>query len=72
MSARISTPGDTPTPRETQVAIALLFGHSVKVTAAELGLRPATVNCHRESLYHKFGARGAGQLAAILLKRKPE
>lgn len=66
MAARPSTPGDEPTPAETKVAIALLFGHSVPETAIELGIRPATVSCHRESLYAKFGADGAGELAAIL------
>lgn len=68
MGARPADIGDAPTPRETQVAIALLFGHSVEATAAQLGIRPATVSCHRERLYIKFGASRASDLAAILMR----
>jgi DNA-binding CsgD family transcriptional regulator len=67
LSARDANVGDDPTPRETQVAIALLFGHSVGETAAELGMRPATVSCHRERLYLKYGVERASELAAILM-----
>jgi DNA-binding CsgD family transcriptional regulator len=68
VSASHSTPGDAPTPRETQVAIALLFGHSVIETAAELGMRPATVACHRERLHAKYGTHGVADLAAALMR----
>lgn len=68
MSAHFANFGDPPTPAETKVAIALLFGHSVKQTAAELGSRPATVACQRERLYVKFGARDAGDLVALLMR----
>lgn len=72
MSARISTPGDAPTPRETQVAIALLFGRSAKHTARDLGMSLKTVLAHRAHLYLKFGAHSAAELVTILLTRKPE
>lgn len=69
MSARICHPGDPLTPRETQVAIATLFGHSAKQTAIELGMSHATVECHRERLYAKFGARRLGDFVRILMGR---
>jgi two-component system response regulator FixJ len=67
MTARTSDLGEPPTPRETQVAIALLFGHSAKQTAAELGISAATVECHRERLYAKFGARRLGDFVRIVM-----
>lgn len=66
MAARLSTPGDEPTPAETKVAIALLFGHTAEQTARELRMGLQTVNMHRYRLYCKFDAEGAGELAAIL------
>lgn len=69
MSAAHSHPGDAPTPRETQVAIALLFGHTVNETAAELGMRPGTVACHRERLHAKYGTHGVADLAATLMRQ---
>lgn len=66
MAARPAIPGDAPTPRETQVAIALLFGHTAEETARELRMGLQTVNMHRYRLYRKFDAEGAGELAAIL------
>ena len=67
MSAHTANIGQRPTPRETQVAIALMFGHSAKQTAKELGMSPATVECHRERLYAKFGARRLGDFVRILM-----
>lgn len=72
MSARVADIGEAPSPRETQVAIALLFGHTVEETAAELGCKPSTVSCHRERLYQKFGARGLGDLVRILISEAAE
>jgi DNA-binding CsgD family transcriptional regulator len=59
--------GQQPSPREAQVAISMLFGHSAAETAAELGISRKTVFCYRERLYAKFGAHSAAGLAAILI-----
>jgi DNA-binding NarL/FixJ family response regulator len=67
MSTRVVLPGAPPTRRETQVAIATLFGHSVKVTAAELRMAPGTVSCHRERLFTKYGVHGIGDLVRVLM-----
>jgi DNA-binding CsgD family transcriptional regulator len=58
--------GAEPSPRETQVAIALLFGHSIAETAAELRISTDMVDYHRERLFAKFGAHSVGSFAAIL------
>lgn len=71
MTARLSHPAEAPTPRETQVAIATLFGHSAKQTAIEPRMKLATVECHRERLYAKFGARRLGDFVRILMGRVP-
>jgi DNA-binding CsgD family transcriptional regulator len=70
MSAKFIRLGDSPTRRESQVAIALLFGHSAAQTAAELRMSVSTVECHRERLYRKFGAHRMGDLVRILMGRK--
>lgn len=64
---RLANYGDPPTPRETQVAICLLFGRCAKRTARELGMDLKTVLTHRSRLYIKFGAHSAVELADILL-----
>lgn len=66
MKRRSACVGDPPNRAETRVAIAVLFGHTSKEIARELRMALRTVHGHRCRLYAKFGAEGAGQLAAIL------
>jgi len=60
--------GDQPNRQEVRVAIALLFGHPSKIIAQELRMALKSVHRHRHQLYVKFGAQGAGDLAAILTR----
>lgn len=67
MSAFVASYGEPPTPRETQVAIAMLFKHSAKVIARELQLSPQAVRRCRMRLYRKYGVRNARDLVRILM-----
>lgn len=60
--------GAAPSQRETQVAIALLFGRSNKQIARDLGIDVRTVETHRQRLYIKFGAHSGSELAVILMR----
>lgn len=62
--------GEPPSPRETQVAIALLFGRTTHETAQDLGLSYKTIIDYRTRLYVKFGARGHIDLMLILLGKR--
>lgn len=64
--------GQAPTPRETQVAIALLFGHCAKRTARNLGMGIQAVNACRYRLYQKFGVHSASELSVVLMRRSPQ
>ncbi len=51
-------------PREAQVAEALVAGMTIRQTAAKLGIEPDTAKEYRRSLYRKLGASSAAQAAA--------
>lgn len=52
------------TDREREVAHMILRGHSVKSTAAELGISPETVRMHRKNLYLKLEINSQSELFA--------
>ena len=52
------------TERERQVAQMILRGHSVKSTAAEMGISPETVRMHRKNLYLKLQINSQSELFA--------
>lgn len=54
------------TPREREVAVALVEGMTSKQIAARLGLSPRTIDMHRERLMRKFGVRTTGALLGRL------
>jgi two-component system, NarL family, response regulator NreC len=54
--------------RERQVAIRVSHGMSTKQIAAELGVRPRTVNTYRESLARKLGASSPAVVTRYVLE----
>jgi FixJ family two-component response regulator len=56
--------GTPLTPRETQVAIAMLFGHSCKTIGRELGIQTRTIETHRANIMAKYGAHCLGEFVA--------
>ena len=56
------------TPREREVAHALLGGMGNKAAAHHLGLSVRTVEMHRSRMLHKLGARTIAEGAAILAR----
>lgn len=62
--------GAEPSRRESQVAIAMLFGRNREQTAADLFIEPCTVDVYRGRLYAKFGARNSNDLVRILMNRR--
>jgi PAS domain S-box-containing protein len=68
----VPTPGRTITrltPREREVAVALVEGMTSKQIAARLSLSPRTVDMHRERLMRKFGVHNTTALLTRLLGR---
>lgn len=72
MSLAVPKLGDAPSRRESQVAIAILFGRTRTQTARELGIGMRTVDTYRERLYRKFGAHNNFQLVRALMQFAPE
>ncbi|MFN2518250.1 MAG: LuxR family transcriptional regulator [Jatrophihabitantaceae bacterium] len=56
-------------PREQEVAQAVLGGASVRVISRQLGLGERTVQDHLKAIYAKTGVRSRGELVARLLSR---
>lgn len=56
-------------PREREVAVALVEGLSSKQIAARLALSPRTIDMHRERLMRKFGVHTTTALLGKLLAR---
>ena len=54
--------------RERQVAVRVSHGMSTKQIAAELGVRPRTVNTYRESLARKLGASSPAVVTRYVLE----
>ena len=67
--------GDSPealarlglTPRESDVALALLSGSTVKEIAAELFLSPHTVTDYMKNIFYKLDVSSRSELAALLM-----
>ncbi len=55
-------------PRETELALVLARGASVKQAAAELGLTVLTARSYLRSIYSKTGAKGLTDLVRILTR----
>lgn len=56
-------------PREREVAVALVEGLTSKQVAARLSLSPRTIDMHRERLMRKFGVHSTTALLGRLLGR---
>ncbi|MFC2968527.1 response regulator transcription factor [Acidimangrovimonas pyrenivorans] len=56
------------TPREAEVARAVLAGRQNKQIAAELGISLKTVEIHRHNVMDKMGATGAADLVRMLIE----
>lgn len=54
-NARLQLQAHGLTPRETEVVTAELTGKSTVGIGAHLGMRPRTVEKHREHIYEKLG-----------------
>lgn len=50
------------TPREREVAVCILKGHSSKSLAREIDISPETVKIHRRNLYRKLGISSQSEL----------
>ncbi len=57
------------TPREREIAVALVEGMTSKQIAARLDLSPRTIDMHRERLMRKFGVHTTTALLGRLLAR---
>ncbi len=57
------------TPREQQIALAIVDGHSNRVIAALLGITEQTVKNHLTSIFGKLGVASRLQLALAIVKR---
>jgi len=55
------------TPREHEVAVCILKGHSSKSLAREIDISPETVKIHRRNLYRKLGISSQSELFARFL-----
>jgi len=56
------------TPRERDVMVEVVAGHSNKVIGRRLGLSPKTVEIHRARVMEKAGARNLSHLVRMALK----
>lgn len=61
------TLGITLSPRQAQVALLILKGHSTLSTALTLGVSPLTVKVFRKQLYARCGISSQGELFSVLL-----
>jgi len=59
---------DRLTPREREVAMMILRGHSTESTGLNLGLSLATVKTHRSHIYRKLQISSQGELFALFLR----
>ena len=64
-----ATPITRLSPREREVAVALVEGLTSKQIAARLGLSPRTIDMHRERLMRRMGVHSTSALLARLLAR---
>jgi len=55
------------TPREHEVAVHILKGHSSKSLAREIGISPETVKIHRRNIYRKLEVSSQSELFARFL-----
>jgi len=55
------------TPREQEVAVRILKGHSSKSLAREIGISPETVKIHRRNIYRKLSISSQSELFASFL-----
>ncbi len=53
---------ETLTPREHEVAVCILKGHSSKSLAREIDISPETVKIHRRNIYRKLGISAQSEL----------
>jgi len=56
------------TPREKDIALALLSGEGNKSTAHQLGISVRTVEMHRSNIMAKLGARSLAEAAVLLMQ----
>jgi DNA-binding CsgD family transcriptional regulator len=54
------------TPREINLALALLQGHSAQQAAAQLGVSVNTVKTHLKNIFEKTGCKNQSQVIALL------
>jgi DNA-binding CsgD family transcriptional regulator len=54
-------------PRQAQVALLILKGHSSLSIGLKLGLSPQTVKVFRKQLYARCGISSQGELFALML-----
>ena len=71
MLDRLALRAPTLTPREEDVARALLQGCSSHELAQQLGLTPVSAQTYTKRLYRKLGVAGHKDLVAWLLKDVP-
>lgn len=64
--------GDAPSRRESQVAIAILFGRSRMQTADDLRLSYKTVDQYRYRLFAKYGVHNCFELVRVLMRGAPD
>lgn len=55
-------------PREREIALMILQGHSSKAIAQILGNSPETVKVHRKRIYTKLNLSGQGELLSLFLE----
>jgi DNA-binding CsgD family transcriptional regulator len=59
------------TPTEERIAGLVAIGHRNDEVAAQLGVRPKTVEWHLSRLYRKLGVRSRTELSVLVLKGNP-
>lgn len=64
--------GDAPSRRESQVAIAILFGRTRTQTASDLRLSYKTADQYRYRLFAKYGVKNCFQLVQVLMRGSAE
>ncbi len=59
------------TPREAQLCAALAAGHSLKASAASLGMNFSTARAHLEHIFSKTGTHRQAELVLLLQSAQP-
>lgn len=64
--------GAALTPRESEIADAIVRGHQTKQIARDLGISPRTVEHHRKFIRAKLGAHSAADIVRISLTKEAD